>query len=487
MKIRFNNFSYFPYYSLFYNQLKINKNKYKQIKMQSKEIDIPKQYKYNNFIIIICNQFELYKNIFEYIKLREDGQLMEDIKLIRYMKPNNEKYIIENDESTTNIFEEFFDELNEEEYIKKCKYILNIDGTNLGKIIECFIEKYQKKIYFTEWNPEEYERVVSEDFQTNKNRRIKYLTTIQQKQNEENKISDQIKIIKEINEINHITSTEQEDNKINIVTYVRKIDNEFLNSLQFKCIIENYKNPAVKNIVVIGDGVEDSFKSIHYEKIDYKRIILVNDNDDNISFSDMLSIANELFNEQIVVILRSDIILLSDIELESLYLEYYIENKKVYCLTRIERDSQGRFIRIAPNQNLFGAIEQDAWIFKSPIVLNENNDKIRFIKEYDFYEKWSELYLNNYLLSEGYELINDNTSHKIIRITTQNDLRVREYIKPESKRLNKDDAVFLPEKSVINKITMDQWCNICQIDENEMYKWKMEMMNKSLKGKINMF
>ena len=47
--------------------------------------------------------------------------------------------------------------------------------------------------------------------------------------------------------------------------------------------------------------------------------------------------------------------------------------------------------------------------------------------------------------------------------------------------------MFLPEKGLIEKMTMEQWCNFCQIDENELYKWKIEMMNKSLKNKINMF
>ncbi len=466
------------------------------------EVSIPYQYKNDNFIIIICNNYELLKNIEEYVKLREDN-----FNLVRYLKPNDDKYIdffssslteqnvdSENKEYKLNIYEEFFDELNEEEYIKKCKYIINLEDYKLKDSIEELIEKYKKNVYFikNEWILEEYEKIKEEDFESNKVRRLRYINI---KMNEEdnniislNNEKNRFSIYKEID--NKINNKENNiiNNKINLITYIRKIENnDSIYSLQFKCVLENYKNPSIKNIVVIGNGVEDFFKNINYEKIENKKIILVNDDDDNISFNDMFLIANELFKEQVVVIIRSDIILLPNIELESMYLEYYIENKKIYCLTRIERDLTGRFIRMAPNQNLFGSIEQDGWMFKSPIKLNDNNQNIKLIKDYDFYEKWSELYLNKYLDSEGYDLVNDNRIHKIIRITTHQDLRVREYIKKESQKINKDDLMFLPEKGLIEKMTMEQWCNFCQIDENELYKWKIEMMNKSLKNKINMF
>ena len=235
------------------------------------EVNIPYQYKNDNFIIIICNNYELLKNIEEYIRLRENN-----FNLVRYLKPNDEKYIdffssssflteknidTENKEYKLNIYEEFFDELNEEEYIKKCKYIINLEDYKLKDSIEELIEKYKKNVYFikNEWIQEEYEKILEEDFESNKVRRLRY-RNIKMNEEDNNIISlnnekNRFSIYKEIdNKIGNNINNEQNiiNNKINLITYIRKIENEQIYSLQFKCVLENYKNPSIKNIVVIG-------------------------------------------------------------------------------------------------------------------------------------------------------------------------------------------------------------------------------------------
>jgi hypothetical protein len=478
---------------------------------------IPLQYKYENFIIIFCNETKLIENICEYIKNRENSENI----FIRYLKPNSEKYIIEDiysqkvNQNMTNMennkiiyHQEYFDELNEEEFLKKTKYIIKLDNDILKESFENLIDKYNLKIYVhheNKWEIEFFEYMLNETFEDNKKRRIKYIEDIKNSQNDINnqtndennnfdiiKINNKFSIQKEINILNHLNETlninnkNKDNNKINIITYVRRMGDELLYNLQFKCILENYKNPFVENILVMGNEVEKYFSKINFEKIGNKKIILVNDDDDNITFKDLFILSNEIFTNQIVMLVRSDVIVLNNPEFENLYLDFLIHNRKIYTITRIERDMMGRFIRIAPNQNLFGGSEQDAWIYKTPIDIHKINNK-ELIENFDFNEKFSELYMNKYMIDNNYELINNSENLKVVRITNNPDLNIREFIKQPKQPLNKDNLYFLPDKSIINSLSFEQWLNVCQVSEDEKYYWKTVILNHNLKKKINIF
>ncbi len=440
--------------------------------------NFPIQYKFDNFIIIICNNINLMnEKVYEYIKNRENM-----ITIVRYLKPNDEKYILDN--TNLNFYQEYFDELNEEEFLKKTKYIINLEKDEIKESIQKLIEKYEIKIYIdkdNEWKEESYEQMINESYSENKERFKVWNENIMEQKKEETKI-DKFTIQKEI-ETNIIKKMDK-SNKINLITYVRKVENEILYNLQFKCILENYKNPNVQNILVMGNNVETYFSTLIYDKIDNKKIILVNDDDDNITFKDLFVLSNEIFSNKLVMLIRSDIILLNNSDWENLYMEFYIDTKKIFCLTRIERDILGRFVRQPPGTNLFGSTEQDGWIFKTPITLYQNNYNY-LIEQNDFYEKFSELYMNKYMIENNYELINNINNYKIIRITPHQDLRIRDFIKPAKQPIMKEHFYFLPEKSLIDSLSMEQWLEICQVDEEEKYKWKMEIMNKSLKNKIS--
>ncbi len=443
--------------------------------------NLPLQYKFENFIIFICNDLKIINNkINDYLKNR-----FENITLIRYLKPNNEKYIIE--ENNFNFYQEYFDELNEEEFIKKTKYIINLENEDIKESIEILINKYNIKVYeYKEWDDIKFEEMLNESFEINNEKRKKIKEDRKNENYENKEINNnnlnKFSIQKEI-ETNIIKKIDKND-KINLITYVRKIDNEIIYNMQFKCILENYKNKNVQNILVMGNDVETYFSKIHFEKIENKKIILVNDDDDNITFKDLFVLSNELFSNKLVMLIRSDIILLNNPDWENLHLEFYLDTKKMYCLTRIERDYNGRFIRIPPNQNLFGGVEQDGWIFKTPIDIHRNVNK-GSIENHDFYEKFSELFMNKYMIENNYELINNVHNYKIIRITPHQDLRIRDYIKPPKQPIHKEDFYFLPEKTMIDNLTIEQWFDFCQVDEEEKYKWKVEIMNRSLKNKIN--
>ncbi len=438
--------------------------------------NLPIQYKFENFIIFICNDIKIInEKICEYIKNR-----IENITLIRYLKPNDEKYILE--ENNNNFYQEYFDELNEEEFIKKTKFIIKLEKDEIKESFEFLINKYNIKVYEdNEWNDNNFEEFLNENIEINQEKRRK--NKEEQKKEDNNIIKNKkFSIEKEIEK--EIIGKIDKNDKINLITYVRKIDNEIIYNMQFKCILENYKNKNVQNILVMGNQVESYFSKINFEKIENKKIILVNDDDDNITFKDLFDLSNELFSNKIVMLIRSDIILLNNPEWENLHLEFYLGNRKMYCLTRIERDINGRFIRIPPNQNLFGGTEQDGWIFKTPLDINRNINK-GSIENHDFYEKFSELYMNKYMIENNYELINNVQNYKIIRITPHQDLRIRDYIKIAKQPIEKEDFYFLPEKTVIDKLSIEQWFDFCQIDEEEKYKWKIEIMNRSLKNKIN--
>jgi hypothetical protein len=423
----------------------------------------PFQYENEDFILFFCkNETELQK-IHESMKDKEE-------KWVRCMKGNETRY--EWESLSPFFFQEYIDSLNMEEYIKKCRYVIDLEGEY--DYME-YVERYHKKVYMgNEFQKEDIERIMGmnedENWEEYKKRRLeKKMLPAEEAQNGmkiEKRIEDPMKGIQEKMEGLHV------------ITYVRRMEgNDIYFQLQIKCILENYKSRYVENMIVVGKGIEETFRKMEFERIEGKKLILIDDDDDNITFQDLLYIANQIFENQMVMLIRADMIFLQNENIENLQYEFMLHEKRVYCLTRIERDIQGKFIRIPPNQNLFGGVEQDAWIFKTPIEC-KNEKNLECIKDVDFNERFSELYMNRYLVTHGYELINDIRNYKIIRVNLYPDIARRDLIKNPSKKIEDEKIYLLPEYEMIENMSIEQLIQSTGVKQEEIYEIKKEMMNR---------
>lgn len=424
---------------------------------------IPFQYKNENYILLFCKKRDIIQKILEKNEKHET--------YVNILKPDIEKNMIE----SPYIFEEYLDSLNEEEFIRKCKYILymneeKIENENLWNLIE----KYGKRMYIgNDYVEEEIAKLGEDDYalhiQKCKEMNERLISTKIIYEEEKKRIDKKIQDPTQ-HETHHIEG-------IHMITYIRRMEgNDLYFQLQIKCILENYKSKYIENMVVIGKDVEDTFQKIQFERIEGKKLILINDDDDNITFQDLMIISNELFANKVVMILRSDIIFLQNEEIQSVLYDFLMEDKKMYCFTRIERDFQGKFVRIPPNQNIFGSVEQDSWIFKAPIQCM-SGENVECIKEYDFNERFSELYMNYYMRGLGYELVNDIRQFKFIRVTIHPNLEQRDLIK-NPKKVKQEKIYLLPEVGILENITIDQLVLSTGKSEEDLYELKKEMVNR---------
>lgn len=428
--------------------------------------ETPYQYRKENYIIFFCENEELFKKIKEY---------KEENEWIRCIDGKMEKI----DES-----DHYMDELNIEEYIRKSNHIVYIREDKINdKMREYFIQ-YQKRVYIRkDFNIEEYKKWLNEE----EYQESKMIIQIERWNEEIDVEKSKYNLKKEMNIKKMIKGGEETmimNEGIQMITYVRKIEgNDIFYHLQIKCILENYKNKLVQNVVVIGKDIETIFQNIHYEKIENKKIILINDDDDNITFQDLFVIGNELFKNKIVFIVRSDIIFINSEGNQEVEFDLWMEEKKMYCLSRIERDVQGRFVRLTPNLTLFNSVDQDGWIYRAPIECMDERD-IECIKKYDFNEKWSELRMNYYMKKQGYKLVNDIRNYKIVRVNLHPQMNIRELMK-EPTDIGKTDFEMLPEYSYLENMTFEQLVDMLGISDEDKYHWKVEMMNRYWKKKIS--
>lgn len=417
------------------------------------EEDIPYQYKNEHFILIFSKNVEYIHKILE----------IQNTNCIRYMLGDETPFGIEG------LTEIYYDELNIEEFIKK-SYIIFYFYLNTypnSQYIK-YIQDYQKRVYYDgdieKMNKNEIERCLNEYKQL-------------EWENYYHSLSNSIQNVVETKSIQYIKEDEGimevcKKTKIELITYYKNMEgNDLYQKLQIKCILENYKNPLVENMVVIGRNIEEIFSTIEYERIENKRLIFINDDDDEITFQDLFIICNELFLDKIVMIIRSDVIFTSQCMENQFYFDFLFGDKKIYCLSRIERDIHGRYIRLQPHTNIFGGTEQDGWIFKTPITCMEEK-YIENIKEFDFYEKTSELYLNYYLKEHGYELMNDIRDKTIIRINLCNDFSKRDIMKPCKKRTEHYSFHIVPESSILENIQLEHLIQMFQGTEEHKRQCK---------------
>jgi hypothetical protein len=270
------------------------------------------------------------------------------------------------------------------------------------------------------------------------------------------------------------------DEKLNIFTYYKHYDLELLNIIQKKCIFENLKNKYINKVIVIGYKLEERLKDILDEN--GKLVInefLIEEGFIDITFKNIFDIINNKYNNKIFCILRSDIILPNQDILESIHIETEEFDQKIYCISRLERLINGNLIKYDKLNKIFYSSEQDAWILKSPLNINLN-----LLEKVYFYEKFSELVLNNILKNNNYKIMNDSNKYKILRILTDNNIEYRSILNVNSEKKDINNFFLLPDEDSFSKIPIEQLIKIINIDEKELYNLKCYLFNKYLKKNI---
>jgi hypothetical protein len=281
------------------------------------------------------------------------------------------------------------------------------------------------------------------------------------------------------NEINDNTLTI--NSKINLITFFKYFeDDEITNALQHKCIIENFNNKDVESIIIIGKNLEKYFNELYVEKNKKKeKVTLINNEDENISYSLLFDVANKYYNNKNVCIIKSDIIIPNQDNIENIDF-LFLEKNTIISLSRFERLINGSIIKLQELNSIFYSTEQDAYIFKTPIELELNE-----MNNIYFYNKFSNLEVNNILVKNNYKLINDTKNYKIIRICIDNNINYRKIINNINiKDIDKNNLYLLPENMLFDNFNLNNLSTILKMNDDDINDIKIYMLNKYVKNKI---
>ena len=274
-----------------------------------------------------------------------------------------------------------------------------------------------------------------------------------------------------------------DNSKLHIITFFKEFeDNEIMNSLQQKCIIENINNKDVKSIAIIGKNLEKYFSNITIQNKDNsnKNIILIDYDVTNISYSYLFNKVNELYDNKIVCIIKSDIVIPNQDSLENIEFLFLEKKNTILALSRFERMINGNIIKTQELNSIFYATEHDAYIFKTPVI---NIDFSNMDNLY-FYNQYSNLEVNNILIKNDYKLLNDTKNYRILRLCIDNDVGIRKLINNRDiKEVNKDNIYLLPENMMFDNFNLQHLAMVLKMDDEDINDIKIYMLSVLFKKK----
>ena len=281
---------------------------------------------------------------------------------------------------------------------------------------------------------------------------------------------------KNINIIKNREELKLNDGRIYIATYFKEFSEPILNLIQKKCILENINNNNVQDILILGKNLFNNFGNI---TINNSKKLYLQEIEYEITYKDLFFYANTYFQNNIIAIVKSDIILVNSDEINNIEFDLLEDNSKIIGLSRFERTLDGKICKINELSQIFYATEQDAYFFKTPFEIDYN-----YLEKLIFYEKFSELRLNNYFIKNNYNLINDTKKYRIIRLCYDNNIMVRKLIKDVDVIENVDEMYLLPENIGLDNINVEHLIQMLRLTDADIYKIKTEIINKYMKGKI---
>ena len=270
--------------------------------------------------------------------------------------------------------------------------------------------------------------------------------------------------------------------KLHIITFFKEFeDDEIMNSLQQKCIIENINNKDVKSIAIIGKNLEKYFSNITIPNKDNsnKNIILIESDVTNISYSYLFSKVNEIYDNKIVCIIKSDIVIPNQDSLENIEFLFLEKKNTILALSRFERMINGHIIKTPELNSIFYATEHEAYIFITPM-----NIDFRAMDNLYFYNQYSNLEVNNILIKNNYKLLNDTKNYRILRLCIDNDVGIRKLINNRDiKEINKDDIYLLPENMMFDNFNLQHLAMVLKMDDEDINEIKIYMLSVLFKKK----
>jgi hypothetical protein len=409
-----------------------------------------------------------------------------DISIIKFLLLKDEKI------NNTLINEVYIDLSIEDILIKNSLCVIYISDIIRSKKIIDLLKLYNKYIIFKKTKVIDDFKLFLKYYNNNNNNDISLTDVIYYSINNFEEYFNNLKLNTLLNNnINNNVNIKVEynkivksytDNKINILTYYKHYDLELLNIIQKKCIFENLKNKYINKVIVIGNNLDERLKDI-LENNESKNLIkeefLINEEFIDLSFKDIFEIINNKYSNKIFCILRSDIILPNQEGLEDIEIDMEEYDKKIYCISRIERLINGNLIKYDKLNKIFYSSEQDAWIFKSPLNIN-----LELLKNIYFYERFSELILNNVLKINNYKIINNTNKYKVLRILTDNNIETRKILNINTVKRDVNTFFLLPDEDSFNKIPIEHLIKIFNLDEQELYNLKCDLFNKYLRKNI---
>lgn len=410
----------------------------------------------------------------DYIYLKD----LYDIDIIQFILNNEEKNETKND--NISILKIYKDDFIENNFIKDTLFVIYTSIWNKSKNICNLLKMYNKYIVFQDEYVHDHIKLFFNNDDNKKKNLIDY--SIQNFENIYNLLKNKniCKIEKNIQLIYLKNNNYINNNPLHIFTVFKKSNLEMVNIIQKKCIHENLKNKYVSKVIVLcnNDNYEDLI-NMKNENNEYDNLIIKNNYHENITFHDIFEIINNHYSNHIICLLRSDVVLPNQNSLDDLIFDINNEKSDFYCISRIERLLNGNLVKNDKLNRILYSTEQDAWIFKSPINININENIY-------FYHKYSELKLNKILKTHSYNIINDSNKYKIIHLLYDNNINNRPLLE---NILNKDnnnyDNIFLlPDNDLLSKVPFEQLIKAFNIDDNELYNLKCDLFNKYLRKNI---
>ncbi len=412
-----------------------------------------------------------------------------NLNIVIFLSNKETKKYVENE----HLCEVFIDDEAEDLYVKDCFFVLyNCDKKRSDRIIQ-LIEKYNKPIfivndnyldeikYFIESgniNENNIKKFNDYYFEKNREKNMERNVENNAENNTENDMKNENNIDIKIDKIENTNKTPIEN--INIITVFKEVNDQKMNFIQVKIIIENIDNQFVDKICVVGYNITEFFKTI---KVHSNKLILLDINEE-ISFKELIKIANDIFNGKIVSILRSDIILPFDESLHEINFDLSAENKTIYALSRLDRTFNGQFLRLNRLHQTLYSTEQDAFIFNSPVTVSD--ELLEKLNGIYFYDRYSNLLFNNIMKENGYSVINNTKKYKVIRLVYDDNNADNRPIMNNNVIDNdvKKDMYLLPSNEIIDEISFEDLIKVFNLNEKELYSIKTELFNRYLKNKI---
>ena len=264
----------------------------------------------------------------------------------------------------------------------------------------------------------------------------------------------------------------ENDGILNIYVQYIEYNDIYRNCDYIECIYRNLKLTVLKKLYIyFKDDI--NIENIYLDKdiINNNKVVLLKCNN---TFYDVIEYSKK--NKGVNCILNSDIFINNSDDLNNM-INTVINNNIIFCLSRIESDGNKYWEH--PNlKNTNYSLSQDCWIYNTI-----NTDKIN--RNIVIGNIWNDIIFNNNLKESGYNIVNNGKSLPLIHLDTYI-ISKKRYEDPirvlnDNIDINKEKYYLLPDISSINSISLDSLANRLNIENNEIYQLKCELMSKHIK------